>query len=117
MLVLFGNVLKNNQNLKSGLTQLHGIGKFSASNVMNILGISPNVKIKELTKYQEFLIAQKLKEHYRVEDNLKDYNKGNILIKINNGSVIGFRHRHGLPVRGQRTHTNARTARKLQIRS
>jgi len=117
MLVLFGNVLKNNQELKSGLIQLHGVGKITAYNIMNVLGFSPKLKIKELTKHQEFLITQKVKENYRVEDNLKDYIKGNILIKINNGSVIGFRHRHGLPVRGQRTHTNARTARKLHFRN
>jgi small subunit ribosomal protein S13 len=117
MLVLFGNVLKNNQNLNVGLTQLHGIGKITATNIMNTLGFSPNLKIKELTKHQEFLITQKVKENYRVEDNLKDYIKGNILIKINNGSIIGFRHRQGLPVRGQRTHTNAQTAHKLHFRN
>lgn len=116
MLVLFGNVLKNNQNLILALSKLNGIGSVTALDIICKLGFSPNLKIKELTKTQELLLTQKIKENYRVEDNLKDFVRMNILAKINNGSIVGFRHRHGLPVRGQRTHTNARTAGRLALR-
>ena len=71
------------------------------------------LKVSELTGNQQFMIAKKIKEEFRIEENLRDFVKGNIQHYVTNGSIRGFRHRNKLPVRGQRTHTNARTVRKL----
>ena len=87
-LVLYGVRLPKNKFVFLGLTTLYGIGIASAKKICAELGISPKLTIG-------------------------DYIKGNIQLMIDNGSLRGFRHRNRLPVRGQRTHTNAKTAKRV----
>ena len=95
------------------LTKLYGIGLFTAKKICAELGLSPRIYVGDLTGNQQYILIRKIKENLRIESSLKDVVKGNIQALIENGSLRGFRHRNRLPVRGQRTHTNARTARRV----
>lgn len=112
MLVIFGVTLAKEKKLIYALTDLYGIGLLTSKKICSELGFSPILKVKELTDFQQFSLSKKIKEEIRIEENLKDLVKGNIQRMISNGSLRGFRHRNKLPVRGQRTHTNAKTARR-----
>jgi small subunit ribosomal protein S13 len=113
MLVIFGVTLVKHKRLVYALTDLYGIGLITSKSICSELGFSPILKVKELTEEQQFSLSKKIKEEFRIEENLKDLVKGDIRRMISNGSVRGFRHRNKLPVRGQRTHTNAKTARRV----
>ena len=113
MLVIFGVTLAKEKKLVYSLTDLYGIGLLTSKRICAELGLSPVLKVSELTENQQFVLAKKIKEEVRIEDNLRDLVKGNIQRMITNGSVRGFRHRNRLPVRGQRTHTNAKTVRRV----
>ena len=105
--------MDNNKKVRYALSDLYGIGNFSANKICDELNIPENLKIESLTEEQQYNIARKVKEEYRLESNLREEVKGNIQRYITNGSIRGYRHRHKLPVRGQRTHTNARTPRRV----
>lgn len=113
MLVIFGVKLEKKKKVIFSLTQLYGIGISTAIKICNELGLSPNLKIKNLTELQEFQITKKIKEEYVLENNLREEVKANVQHYISNGSVRGFRHKHKLPVRGQRTHSNGKTPRRV----
>ena len=112
MVVIFGVKLVKNKKLIYALTDLYGIGLLSSKIICANLGLSPVLKVKDLTEKQQFSLSKKIKEE-RIEENLKDLVKGDIQRMISNGSVRGFRHRNKLPVRGQRTHSNAKTVRRV----
>jgi small subunit ribosomal protein S13 len=113
MVVIFGVKLVKNKKLIYALTDLYGIGLLSSKIICANLGLSPVLKVKDLTEKQQFSLSKKIKEEVRIEENLKDLVKGDIQRMISNGSVRGFRHRNKLPVRGQRTHSNAKTVRRV----
>ena len=113
MVVIFGVKLVKNKMLIYALTDLYGIGLLSSKIICANLGLSPVLKVKDLTERQQFSLSKKIKEEVRIEENLKDLVKGDIQRMISNGSVRGFRHRNKLPVRGQRTHSNAKTVRRV----
>lgn len=115
MLVIFGVVLSKNKKLIYALPELYGIGLGSSKKICQELGYSLELKVNDLTEEQEYEIAKKIKEEYTLEGNLKEEIKSNIQRYITNGSVRGFRHKHSLPVRGQRTHTNAKTVRRSKL--
>lgn len=101
------------KKIEFALPLLFGIGKVSAIRICRELGLAPNLKVADLTEEQQFEIAKKVKEEYRLESNLREEIKGNIQRYISNGSIRGFRHRNKLPVRGQRTQSNAQTPRRV----
>jgi small subunit ribosomal protein S13 len=113
MLVIFGVTLPKDKKIKYALPLLYGIGPASANKICLELGFAPNLKVSDLTEEQQFEIAKKVKEEYRLESNLREEIKGNIQRYISNGSIRGFRHRNKLPVRGQRTQSNAKTPRRV----
>jgi small subunit ribosomal protein S13 len=113
MVVIFGVKLVKNKKLIYALTDLYGIGLLSSKIICANLGLSPVLKVKDLTEKQQFSLSKKIKEEVRIEENLKDLVKGDIQRMISNGSVRGFRHRNKLPVRGQCTHSNAKTVRRV----
>lgn len=115
MLVIFGVTLAKDKRLIYSLTELYGIGFLTSKQICAELGLSPVLKVSELTESQQFALSKKIKEEFRIEENLRDLVKGNIQRMITNGSVRGFRHRNRLPVRGQRTHTNAKTSRRVVL--
>ena len=92
-----------------GLTYIYGIGRARALSILMRSGIDPGTKIKDLTEEETSKIRQILEEEGAVEGDLRKETAMNIRRLIEVGSYRGMRHRRSLPVRGQRTHTNART--------
>lgn len=100
------------KQVRIALTQIDGIGPKKAIQVCYRLGISGNIKIKELTKYQIEKIEQVIGKDHIVNWELKRGERADIERLISLSCYRGIRHQDGLPLRGQRTHTNARTCRK-----
>lgn len=92
-----------------GLTYIYGIGRARASSILYRAGVNPDKKIAELSEEEINRIRQIIEEEGAVEGDLRKEVQMNIRRLIEMGSYRGLRHRRGLPVRGQRTHTNART--------
>jgi len=90
------------------LTYIYGIGKPRAQKILAACGIAEDTKVKDLTEEQENAIRKEI-EKYKVEGDLRREVALNIKRLMEIGSYRGMRHRRGLPVRGQRTKTNART--------
>jgi small subunit ribosomal protein S13 len=92
-----------------GLTYIYGIGRARALSILMQAGINPDKKIKDLTEEEVTKIRQIIEEEGGIEGDLRKELSLNIRRLIEIGSYRGTRHRRNLPVRGQRTHTNART--------
>jgi small subunit ribosomal protein S13 len=92
-----------------GLTYIFGIGRTRAQSICHRAGIDPNKKIADLTEEEVNHIRQILEAEGAVEGDLRKETSMNVKRLIEMGSYRGTRHRRGLPVRGQRSHTNART--------
>lgn len=92
-----------------GLTYIYGIGRSTAQEILDALDIDRGIKVKDWTEDQVSKLRQKIDSEYKVEGALRTEEKQNIRRLIEIGSYRGNRHRKGLPVRGQRTRTNART--------
>ena len=90
-----------------GLTYVHGIGDSTAETIMEVTGVDPNTRIGDLTD-DEIVKLRESVEQYQVEGDLRRERSQNIKRLMEIGSYRGLRHRRGLPVRGQRTKTNAR---------
>lgn len=92
-----------------GLTYIYGIGKTSAQKILEVTGISEDTRIKDLTEEEVNLIRKEIDEHYMVEGDLKREISLNIKRLRDIRCYRGLRHMKNLPVRGQKTKTNART--------
>ena len=92
-----------------GLTYIYGIGRTQSATILERLDIDPNIKVQDWSEEQVSAIRTLLDEEYKLEGALRSEVNGNIRRLIEIGSYRGVRHRKGLPVRGQRTQTNART--------
>jgi len=92
-----------------GLTYIHGIGPSMAAQICAKVGIPPERRVHELTDDEVLKIRELIDREYSVEGDLRRQVAMNIKRLMDLGSYRGLRHRKGLPVRGQRTHTNART--------
>ena len=91
------------------LTYIHGIGRTSAANVCEATGVDPITRVRDLTDDEVTSIRSFIDQQFKVEGDLRREVSQNIKRKMDIGCYQGLRHRRGLPVRGQRTHTNART--------
>ena len=91
------------------LTYIHGIGKRSALDILKAVGVSPQRRAKDLTDEELAKITSEIEKNYVVEGNLRRQVQQNIARLKEIACYRGIRHRRGLPVRGQRTRTNART--------
>ena len=100
-----------NKRLEVALTYIYGIGPTRAKEILDGTGISPDKRPKDLTEDDITKIRNFIETNYKVEGELRRQVSANIRRLIEIGSYRGIRHRKGLPVRGQRTHTNARTRR------
>ena len=98
-----------NKMTKIALTYIYGIGKASAQDVCEKAGVNPDAKINDLTADEVNNIRQLLDNEYTVEGRLRTETALNIKRLMDIGCYRGLRHRRGLPLRGQRTKTNART--------
>jgi len=101
--------LPRDKRLEIGLTYIFGVGRSRSRQVARFLELDLDTKVRDLTDDEVTRIRQFIEEHYRVEGDLRRDTAQNIKRKVEIGSYQGLRHRRGLPVRGQRTHTNART--------
>ncbi len=101
--------LPPNKRVEIALTYIYGIGRTQANNILSSAGVSVDTKVRELNDDEINKIRKVIEEQHRVEGDLRKEISVNIKRLMEVGSYRGFRHRRGLPVRGQRTHTNART--------
>lgn len=103
--------LPKNKRIEIGLTYIYGIGKSKSKVILKKININPNIIVKELNDEQIILIRNILNNEYQIEGDLKRLETLNIKRLMDISSYKGRRHRSGLPIRGQRTRTNARTRR------
>ena len=91
------------------LTYIHGIGRTSAASICEATGVNPSTRVRDLADDEVTSIRVFVDQQLKVEGDLRREVSQNIKRKMDIGCYQGLRHRRGLPVRGQRTHTNART--------
>ncbi|MCC8358005.1 MAG: 30S ribosomal protein S13 [Clostridiales bacterium] len=101
--------LPKDKRVEIGLTYVYGIGRTSAKKILEETGINPDTRVKDLTEAEEAKLRECIDKEYVVEGDLRRQNALDIKRLMEIGSYRGTRHRKGLPVRGQRTKTNART--------
>jgi small subunit ribosomal protein S13 len=101
--------LPKDKKVEIGLTYIFGIGRSSAQEIIEKAGIDATQRVRDLTDTDVNKLRQVIEKEYRVEGALRTEVAMNIKRLMDIGSYRGIRHRRGLPVRGQRTHTNART--------
>ena len=101
--------LPRDKKVEIGLTYIFGIGRASAQEIIQKAGIDASLRVRDLTDADVNKLRQVIEKDYRVEGALRTEVSMNIKRLMDIGSYRGIRHRRGLPVRGQRTHTNART--------
>jgi len=101
--------LPRTKHLYIGLTYIFGIGKARAKEICEKAGVSPNKKVADLNENEVKKIREIIDNDFKVEGDLRREINTNIKRYIDMGSYRGYRHKRGLPVHGQRTHTNART--------
>ena len=101
--------LPREKKVEIGLTYIYGIGRQTARRILEASGVNPEQRIKDLTDADVNRLRQEIEKNLRVEGALRTEVAMNIKRLMDIGSYRGIRHRRGLPVRGQRTHTNART--------
>ena len=101
--------LPPNKQVWVALTYIHGIGQTRSRQVLGKAGVDESTKVRDLTEEEALAIRKVLEGEGRVEGDLRKEVAQNIKRLMEIGSYRGVRHRRGLPVRGQRTHTNART--------
>jgi small subunit ribosomal protein S13 len=106
---LAGVDLPREKRLEIALTYIYGIGRTRAQQTLAETGVSPDVRVKDLTDDDLVKLRDHIDNHFKVEGDLRREVASDIRRKIEIGSYQGIRHRRGLPVHGQRTHTNART--------
>ncbi len=100
--------LPRDKRLEIGLTYIYGIGLTRAQQICEALGMNPDTRVRDLTDDEATKIRRYIEQSFTIEGDLRREVQQNIKRKIEIGSYQGIRHRRGLPVRGQRTHTNAR---------
>ena len=105
-----------NKHTEIALTYIFGIGRTSAKDICQKTGIDPNVRVKDLSSEEVAKLRKIIESDYKVEGRLRSEVALNIKRLMDIGCYRGLRHRKGLPVRGQRTKTNART-RKGKIKT
>jgi small subunit ribosomal protein S13 len=99
--------IPTDKRIEIGLTYVHGIGRSSANEILKKLGVDPDTKVKDLTEDETVRLREAV-ESREVEGDLRRERSQNVKRLGEIGSYRGLRHRRGLPVRGQRTKTNAR---------
>jgi len=108
---IVGVDLPKEKRIEVGLTYIYGIGPSLSRRILNRAGIDLDTKVKDLSEGEVSRIREIIDKEYKVEGDLKREVQLNIKRLVEIGSYRGIRHRRGLPVRGQRTRTNARTKR------
>jgi small subunit ribosomal protein S13 len=100
--------IPNRKRVEIALTYIFGIGLKSSQQILAKVGVSPDTRAENLTEEEVVRIREEVERNFTVEGDLRRQVVENIKLKMEIGSWEGLRHRRGLPVRGQRTRTNAR---------
>ena len=101
--------LPREKRIEIGLTYIYGIGRKTASDILKATGVNPDIRVKDMSEDDVSKLREYIDHHYTVEGDLRREISMNIKRLMDIGCYRGLRHRKGLPVHGQRTHTNART--------
>ncbi|MDD4052401.1 MAG: 30S ribosomal protein S13 [candidate division Zixibacteria bacterium] len=104
-----GVELPRDKRIEVALTYIYGIGETSARKILSITGVNPDTRVNKLTEDDVIKLRNTIENEFKVEGGLRSEIAMNIKRLIDIGSYRGLRHRRGLPCRGQRTKTNART--------
>jgi small subunit ribosomal protein S13 len=103
-----GVTLPREKRIEIGLTYVYGIGRSTSNKILSAVKIDPNTHVKDLTEDEEIRLRGYIEENVTVEGDLRRERSQNIKRLMEIGCYRGIRHRRGMPVRGQRTKTNAR---------
>ena len=106
---LAGVDIPREKRVEIALTYIYGVGRTRSQQTLAATGIDPNTRVKDLTDDQLLVLREHIEGQFKVEGDLRREVAADIRRKVEIGSYEGIRHRRGLPVRGQRTKTNART--------
>ena len=106
---LVGVDLPREKRMEIALTYIFGIGRTRATETLAATGVDPSKRVRDLTDEELVLLRDHIEGNYRIEGDLRREVAADIRRKVEIGCYQGIRHRRGLPVRGQRTRTNART--------
>lgn len=106
---ILGVDLPREKRVEIGLTYIYGIGRTRAQKICAATGVNPDTRVRDLTEDEVVKMREFIEANYTVEGDLRRETSQNIKRLMEIGCYRGLRHRKGLPVRGQRTHTNART--------
>ena len=106
---LAGVDLPRDKRVEVALTYIYGIGKTRSNQMLAASGVNPNTRVKDLDEPSLNKLREYIDQNFKIEGDLRREISADIRRKVEIGSNQGVRHRRGLPVRGQRTHTNART--------
>ncbi|MEI6230155.1 MAG: 30S ribosomal protein S13 [Actinomycetes bacterium] len=106
---LIGVDLPRDKRVEIALTYIFGVGRTRAAQTLEATGINPDTRVKDLTDEELIKLREFLEGNYKTEGDLRREVAADIRRKVEIGCYQGIRHRRGLPVHGQRTHTNART--------
>lgn len=101
--------LPREKRVEIALTYIYGLGRTTSNEVLTKTGVNPDTRVRDLTEEEITKLREVIDRDYKVEGDLRREESMNIKRLIEIGSYRGLRHRRGLPVRGQRTKTNART--------
>jgi small subunit ribosomal protein S13 len=107
--------LPRDKRVEIGLTYIYGIGLSRSQEILGSTGINPDTRVKDLSDAEVASLRENIETNYQVEGDLRRWEGMNIKRLIDIGTYRGRRHRQGLPVRGQRTRTNARTRRGRRV--
>jgi len=106
---IVGVDLPREKRVEIGLTYIFGVGRSRAQLALSATGVDPNTRVRDLTDADVIALRDYIEANFQTEGDLRREVQADIRRKVEIGSYQGLRHRRGLPVRGQRTHTNART--------
>jgi len=106
---LAGVDLPREKRIEIALTYVYGIGRTRSQQALAETGVNPNIRVRDITEEDLVKLREFIDTNYKVEGDLRREVAADIRRKVEIGSYEGIRHRRGLPVRGQRTKTNART--------
>ena len=101
--------LPKEKRIEIGLTYVYGIGRKTANDILSATGVNPDIRVKDLSEEDASKLRDYIDKHLQVEGDLRRSTALDIKRLVEIGCYRGIRHRKGLPVRGQRTKTNART--------
>ncbi|WP_034089827.1 30S ribosomal protein S13 [Streptacidiphilus albus] len=106
---LAGVDLPREKRIEIALTYVYGIGRTRSQQALAETGVNPNIRVRDITEDDLIKLREYIDAHFKVEGDLRREVAADIRRKVEIGCYQGLRHRRGLPVHGQRTHTNART--------